>query len=197
MQLRIFLFILIFAVFSFESVFASNELTKKSFSWLNLGLGGIGIESAGGAALGFSVVVDYTKRYSDYAYSFRSIGGAALFKPDEVSEFSFLINKIFEYENVGLLFKGNKEIISFGLGASIITGIKRGRYIGPANLDNATMASDYESTPFATFGLPIEVKLLLLTAVYDFGLDVIGFGNINPVQSFWGLCLCLRVGKGL
>lgn len=175
----------------------TDESINSDFSWGHFGLGGIVIEnSQGDHGIGLAMMINYTRKSQRYAYSLRALSGAAIFRPDAVFEFGFLFNKFIEYEHGGLL-HGNKGLISLGIGAGVVTGTKRGKYIGPPDLDNAASPSDYESTSFTTLGVPIEIQILLIPPVFDFGLDLIGYANINSVQSFWGICLCPRIGKAM
>jgi len=194
MFFRAFMLIIFLTAILPRGVCAFAEPPKNEFSWSHLGLGGIIEDQGGVVGIGFLLMLNYTIKNQSHSYSLRALSGALLYTPDEVNEFGFLFNKIFEPEWDGFL-KGNNMLVSLGFGASVVTGKKRGAYIGPPDLDNASSPSDFESSPFTTVGVPIEMQVFIFPSNFDFGLDLIGYANINPIQSFWGICLCPRFGK--
>ncbi len=59
-----------------------------------------------------------------------------------------------------------------------------------AGLSMVSYADDGES--LRTFGIPLEVQLFYRKTSH---VGFYGFANINPKKIFYGVCLCLRIGR--
>jgi hypothetical protein len=82
-------------------------------------------------------------------------------------------------------------------GLALVGGMRRGRYIPPPSSSCVSwcfdLGSSYEKDPFLTVGIPFELELGW-TPARQFGLGIVGFGNLNPTSSFGGAAVTLLVG---
>jgi hypothetical protein len=162
----IFSLLLLFTLSMFSQDLYSEPQSIRG-KWFNVGLGMGFIHGYSRAASSISG----TLRKGNTTYSIHLAG---LFRPlsgaeyDTAWDFGVLYGKALTPPN-------NLFLISGGIGLS---------------LGRVTVDYDYVST----IGIPIEVQLLF-KPFSSFGAGLYGFANINPQESYYGLTLCLTIGR--
>ena len=79
--------------------------------------------------------------------------------------------------------------VSFSAGLGLVGGVQRGKFLA----HRPCRGDVYEKRAIRTVGIPVEVHLV--KRVFDFGLGLYGYGNLNPEASFAGVLLFLQLGK--
>lgn len=80
--------------------------------------------------------------------------------------------------------------LSGSAGLSLVSGIRRGVYLGSSGM----FSSEYGTVHFSTIGIPAEIQFFWTP--FDFlGIGITAFGDLNSEESFAGALLTLRVGN--
>lgn len=98
-------------------------------------------------------------------------------------------------------------LASFSVGLGRVTGVRRGKLLrrvdegcwwgfGFGGCDDSY--NIYEERTFDTIAIPVEAQLLWMPTFRiraPLGIGLHGFANLNPELSYWGMSLCLSLGK--
>ena|ERR1051326_4207391 len=91
----------------------------------------------------------------------------------------------------GISTASSKVQLSASTGIGMVSGIRRGRYLGGTPF--FITLSEYEKDSYRAVSLPIEVQTCFRLSSY-IGIGLYGFAELNHEQSFAGGLLCLEFG---
>lgn len=147
----------------------------KTYFWLTGGLGVSSLGSLGGVA---SIHLQYQRilfglRATANAESIEMFGGG-----DEMFDFGFL---------VGYVLSDARMILSTSTGLARVTG---SRFHGQPGI----FGGGHRESISPIIGVPFEFQAIYPVSSI-FGLGAYGYLNLNREQTFFGITLCIAVGK--
>ena len=163
--------------------------------------GGIGASSiADGFSSGLGVSYHHNRKHIISLRYVRSIPFMMFGESYDVEEKATEIGILY-----GRVLQGYVGMASLAVGIGRVAGIRRGKFLRYESKTGWFLGSytrDYaihEERKFDTIAIPIEAQLFWLPldvkAIDHIGIGFYGFGNINSEKSYWGVLLCLNLGK--
>jgi hypothetical protein len=164
---------------------AGGPAAAKERVWVSLGGGGAGHSGAGMA--GGRLGVHFMKGPGMLTVSLARWEEVQILGTTRPSE-----NVIEGGVLLGQRFGGRVGFVSVGAGLSVLSGVRRGEFIRHTGFIFGT--DEYESKPFTTIGLPVNLELGIMPSKV-FGLALDGFGTISPEYTLAGATLSLLFGQ--
>lgn len=162
--------------YNINSLTSVQQASDSGFTsyWLDAGIG------VGSPGLAGGVSASYLWGHTLYTVRYVYDHEIALFFTPTPLESAWDVGFLY-----GMAARNQMFYSSASVGIGVTGGVRRGSYIS---------FLDYESDAYTTIGIPLQGELFL-TPVSFVGIGVTAFGNLNPVRSFGGVLVCLRVGK--
>jgi hypothetical protein len=164
--------LLILLAVLFENLYSQETVynAKEPKYWLNAGGGGSSFGLSGGLGLSYQ----RGKNLFSFRFISSSKGGESYLGGYTTSEKIGDIGPLY-----GLIIKGKLGYTSISGGVSLVTGVKRGEFLGIVNWVNT-----YEKIPIHTIGLPLEAQFFFTPASF-FGIGTNVFRKNHSVEYYF------------
>jgi hypothetical protein len=165
-----------------DSTGNTDDLQKAPCSLYKLSIG-VGVGS-----MDISWLASFTYDFTGHFFSIHAV---------ETNEFLLFRDNPGEcIRDIGILYgvstRWDTWYASAGAGISYVHSINRGKLIRRAG--EMFDADEYEEISRSAVGLPVQFEISEAAFPF-FGAAIIGFVNINSIEIYGGMTLCIQIGK--
>jgi hypothetical protein len=165
-----------------DSTAEADDLQKDSCSLYKFSLG------VGDGTMDISYLASFTYDFMGQFFSIHAV------RTDELIHLE--ANPDERIGDIGVLYgvstRWNIWYASAGAGIGYVHSISRGKLIHRSY--ELLGGDEYEEISRSTVGLPIQIEISG-SAFTFFGIAIIGFANINSIEIYGGMTLCIQIGR--